>query len=187
MGSPHRNPRIHSTELQKSTPIIHTSATSRAALYCMFLHLDMLKYVVKTTYYVETQKSIKNICWLFKKMKFGISVVLCKHILTCKRWDTYNLSFLSEFFIVWVCIPTFAHLLVSTVDISNFKKKMNNQNHFLNCISYFHLVCGFYHIFSSWTCLKNYLQGWLEVFAAAAATWTQTTTVVRKKKFRACW
>jgi hypothetical protein len=50
MGSPHRNPRIHSTELQKSTPIIHTSATSRAALYCMFLHLDMLKYVVKTTY-----------------------------------------------------------------------------------------------------------------------------------------
>jgi len=66
----------------------------------MFLHLDMLKYVVKTTYYVETQKSIKNICWLFKKMKFGISVVLYKHILTCKRWDTYNLSFLSDFFIV---------------------------------------------------------------------------------------
>jgi len=33
MGSPHRNPRIHSTELHNSTPIIHTSATSRAALY----------------------------------------------------------------------------------------------------------------------------------------------------------
>jgi hypothetical protein len=148
MGSPHRNPRIHSTELQKSTPIIHTSATSRAALYCMFLHLDMLKYVVKTTYYVETQKSIKNICWLFKKMKFGISVVLYKHILTCKRWDTYNLSFLSDFFIVWVCIPTFAHLLVSTVDISNFKKKMNDQNTFFELYFMFPFSMWFLpHIF----------------------------------------